>query len=889
MKARYFSPLLLAGAAVAVVTLPSHRTTSLPNNAIPNKFIFEVASVSEIPRDLQGRSPHEAVYDSLRKRGVGFTVDREFNHEGLFVGASVTLDNADDVKTLVSDPKIQALRPVISIPSPKDQLKKLEIVKSRSDPHVPADTESTHILTGVDKLHAKGVLGKGIKIGIIDTGTDYTHPSLGGGFGPGFKVAGGFDFVGDAYDGSNTPVPDNDPLDQCNGHGTHVAGIIGANPGNEFNISGVAYESTIFSYRLFGCSGSVSDDIIVEALLRGVSDGMNILTMSLGGADGWTESSSSVVSSRISATGRIVTIAAGNDGAFGSWYSSSPGNGINSLSVASIENTVIPLQNATVSGDVTHDPITYFATFPLPINDTRPVYATSNDTTVVDDACDPLPDSTPDLSKFIVVIRRGTCTFVQKLQNAADKGMTAALIYDNGNGFAAITVDNFTATLIQADDGAFLVEQFAAGKEVLLTFPQSGADTQFPSDVGGLVSTFTSYGPTNDMFFKPAIAAPGGNIISTFPVPLGSFAVLSGTSMATPFMAGVSALLFGVKGTSPAVGIAARDLFQTTAQKVPSSKTDGDPLQTLTQQGAGLVDAFHALNTHIIVSPGQFVLNDTANFKPLQTFTVKNTGRTSKSFKLSHVPAGTATTVTAGDIFAADGPVPLTTQYASVKFSESSFTVRPGQTQKLTAHFTAPKGVDATTFPVFSGWIQLTSADEQLQVAYMGLAASLKDKQIVDNTDEFFGLQLPAILDTAGDVQVAPTNYTFNGTDAPTLLFRLAFGTPLILVDLVPSNAKISTTLNRREELDLLPRKSSSSIKTLGNVFEFDYSPRNSDASDAADNGWSEITLTNTFANGTTIPNGSYKLLFRALKVTGSPKNEADFESWLSPVIGVAA
>jgi hypothetical protein len=74
------------------------------------------------------------------------------------------------MKTLLSDPNIQALRPVISIPSPKGQLKKLEVVKSRSDPSVPADTESTHILTGVDKLHAQGIFGKGIKIGIIDTG-----------------------------------------------------------------------------------------------------------------------------------------------------------------------------------------------------------------------------------------------------------------------------------------------------------------------------------------------------------------------------------------------------------------------------------------------------------------------------------------------------------------------------------------------------------------------------------------------------------------------------------------------------------------------------------------------------------------------------------------------
>lgn len=64
---------------------------------------------------------------------------------------------------------------------------------------------------------------------------------------------------------------------------------------------------------------------------------MDILTLSLGGSDGWTESSSSVVASRLAARGKVITIAAGNDGAFGSWYTSSPGNGIDVISVASVD------------------------------------------------------------------------------------------------------------------------------------------------------------------------------------------------------------------------------------------------------------------------------------------------------------------------------------------------------------------------------------------------------------------------------------------------------------------------------------------------------------------------------------------------------------------------
>jgi subtilisin family serine protease len=126
---------------------------------------------------------------------------------------------------------------------------------------------------------------------------------------------------------------------------------------------------------------------------------------------------------------------------------------------------------------------------------------------------------------------------------------------------------------------------------------------------------FASYGPSNDFFFKPAVAAPGGNILSTLPLNLGVFGIESGTSMATPFVAGSAALLFFVKGNSADVGRGARTLFETTAQQIPSSKTDGDPLQTVTQQGAGLINVFDAVHATTIVSPGELILNDTAYFQ----------------------------------------------------------------------------------------------------------------------------------------------------------------------------------------------------------------------------------------------------------------------------------
>lgn len=124
-----------------------------------------------------------------------------------------------------------------------------------------------------------------------------------------------------------------------------------------------------------------------------------------------------------------------------------------------------------------------------------------------------------------------------------------------------------------------------------------------------------SYGPTNDFFFKPAYAAPGANIVSTWPVKLGAFALASGTSMACPYAAGSAALLLEARGRSINVTKGARDLFETTARWISSSVNGSDPLQTASQQGAGLINVFDAVHTTTIVSPGELILNDTAHFK----------------------------------------------------------------------------------------------------------------------------------------------------------------------------------------------------------------------------------------------------------------------------------
>ncbi len=195
-------------------------------------------------------------------------------------------------------------------------------------------------------------------------------------------------------------------------------------------------------------------------------------------------------------------------------------------------------------------------------------------------------------------------------------------------------------------------------------------------------------------------------------------------------------------------------------------------------------------------------------------------------------------------IFPADGPVPLDATAAAVSFSPKSFTVNPGQTQTVTVSITPPKGLDAKTFPVFSGFIELANGNERFQVTYLGLANSLKNMPVVDNTNVFFGVNLPTMVDPDGNFFSTPENFTFVDDDSPSVLLRLNFGTSTLRFDLVDSNIKLNTTLNTREveetETHVFERSVFSfphnpgqgtfaKVKILGTLFEADFQPRNSD------------------------------------------------------------
>lgn len=100
----------------------------------------------------------------------------------------------------------------------------------------------------------------------MDTGVDYLHSALGGCFGKKCLVSYGYDLVGNYWEGFEPPSPDDDPYDDCIGHGTHVAGIIAAQP-NKMNFTGVAPGATLGMYKVFSCvSYGTTDDVLISAL-----------------------------------------------------------------------------------------------------------------------------------------------------------------------------------------------------------------------------------------------------------------------------------------------------------------------------------------------------------------------------------------------------------------------------------------------------------------------------------------------------------------------------------------------------------------------------------------------------------------------------------------------
>ena len=776
-------------------------------------------------------------------RAARLQYSERYAYDSLWNGLSVRIARRD-LAALTRLPGVKAVYPVATVTKAEDQ------------PGEQTDLFTAITMTGADiAQNTLGYTGAGVRVAVIDTGIDYTHPDLGGCFGAGCRVEQGYDFVGDAFDNATnrTPVPDPDPMD-CNGHGTHVSGIIGAKAAGPGGVTGVAPGVTFRAYRVFGCTGTTTADIVLAAMERVAADGADVLNMSLGSALQWPQSPEAAAASRLVQKNKIVVVAsAGNDGTLGLYATSAPSVGERVISVASVDNIGVRQPLFTISPDNTA--IGYSAADGAPApptSGTAPMARTGTATSTAD-ACTALASGS--LTGKVALIRRGTCSFNQKSINAQNAGAIGVVIYNNAPGFLNITVvgpPNVTIPVVSitAASGVLIDGRLASGP---VTMTWTNQTATFPNPTGNLISPFSSYGVAPDLELKPDLSAPGGSVFSTFPVALGSYTSLSGTSMSSPHVAGAVALLLQARPHLPPQNV--RTILQNSAQP---RLWGGNPalgfLDNVHRQGAGILRIDLAIEATTSVEPGKLSLGESAGGPSVRTLTISNHGDADVTYDLSHDPALS----TGANTFTPS----FLTGFATVTFSAPSVTVPAGGEATVDVTITANAGLPDHS--LYGGYLKVTprGGGQVVRVPYAGFKGDYQSIQLFT----LAGFPQLAKL-VGGSLTLQPGGATFTLKDDDV---------PFILVHLNHQSRLVQFTV---EDLQ---------GKDWHTAFSADYVPRNSAANSLFVFTWDGVTTVGKGKKTFTVPNGQYRLTLSVLKALGDPDNPADVETWSSPVVTIA-
>ena len=780
---------------------------------------------------------------AAKKAGLRFTSRRSF--ESLWNGVSLQIERSQ-LPLLAKIAGVRKLYPVIQITVPKGH------------PGEETDLATALAMTGADIVQNElGITGKNIRVGLIDTGIDYHHPDLGGGFGPGHRVYTGYDFVGKLYNADPTspsydpiPNPDNDPDDEA-GHGTHVAGIIGANG----VIKGVAPGVRFGAYKVFGQEGSTEADIMLAAMERAHDDGMQVVNMSIGSAYQWPEYPTARGADRLVGRGVVVVCSIGNNGANGLYSAGAPGVGEKVIGVASFDNSHDYLPYFTISPDNTAMGYATATGAPAPPTSETGWLARTGTSVSTNDACDPLPAGS--LDGMIALVRRGTCSFYQKAINAFNAGALGVVLYNNTTGRVSPTVVGTPAVTIPviaitAEDGVLIDSRLASGP---VQMTMNGEYASFPSSTGGLISSFSSFGLAPDLSFKPDIGAPGGNIRSTYPVELGSYANLSGTSMSTPHVAGAVALLLQAKRGTPAKDV--RAMLQNSAKP---KNWYGNPglgfLENVHRQGAGMLDIDGAVEATTTVEPGKIAVGEGGAKR--YTISVRNGTRFGVTYELSYENAlSTGGTITPS-FFVSD---------ASVKFSNPTVYVPAGGVGKFRATIIPPSGPALGQYGGYIVLRQISEVDARpvgptYRVPFAGFVGDYQS--IVSMPPTGYGFPWLAQLSGGSYSNMsAGGTFTMVGDDVPYILLHLEHQVRRLIMDVYDADT----------------------AKSMHRAYDFEYLGRNSTATGFFAYSWDGHT--SLPGHDFVLPDGRYVIRVKVLKALGNPANPAHWEKWTSPVITI--
>lgn len=450
--------------------------------------------------------------------------------------------------------------------------------------------------SGVPDLSGKGKVGargEGVIVGIIDTGINYASPSFAatdpydgyvhsnpngsgnylgtcapGGVDAGRcndKLIGGYDFVcgppGNTCGASN--VREEPGFQDTNGHGSHTASTAAGNERDVLfrdvpvHISGVAKRANVIAYDVCYTNIATGQGLCpgvssVAAVNQAIADGADVLNFSIGGGTNpWGDAVSLAFLNAVDA-GIYVATSAGNSGPGPEtaghnepWVSSTAASqhgrqGFDFLLQVSGPGPVPPALEGV--------PLTLGAggvAFTASIPSTTPVALTpgAGANAGIDgpsDGCAPYPAGT--FTGAIAVIRRGTCSFSIKVNNAAAAGAVAVVIANNQAGLVSPSVPGTTipAFSVSQADGNAIRDYYVTNGSATAGIPYPPVITHNTVDA---LAAFSSRGPAAFDVLKPDITAPGVNILAVVNGDAGALGLLSGTSMASPHQAGAAALL----------------------------------------------------------------------------------------------------------------------------------------------------------------------------------------------------------------------------------------------------------------------------------------------------------------------------------------------------------
>ncbi|KAI1211407.1 subtilisin-like protein [Annulohypoxylon truncatum] len=902
------------------------RDPRLVDGALIIEFADNTAEGSIGPEDFD---QHAEFHKHAILLPLNYTIAHEYRSPGMYNGLSIRISEDGDSEAISSRlgriPGVLSVSPVyemfLSDPGiPGDWPTSGNPLRSYEDPlEMPIVSPkpdgklvSTLEMAGVDKLHQLGIKGKDVKVGIIDTGVDYRHPALGGGVGPGFKIAGGWSWLAD----NGTAVEDDNFLATCygGGHGTHVAGIVGMNPlsdGNRtLNISGVAPEATLYIYRVFDCStNGETTDRVMAAMLRAQVDGVDVISMSLSIQESWQDRDDPLmkVASRLVDAGIAVIVAQGNSGS-GSKYdpqlyrTATPAELPAVISVGSVASKTFPLVYTLT--DSQGDTIHYASLWPIEFPDGLGIYLLDNGcsgSSDWDEVISLLGNQGKLNSTVVAFPITDSCRYTgaRSCCSKSNPPFIMGLHADTSNPY---NVDYEMASTGFFGDGSvqYIAVNANDSKVILANMNTTGPDqyklyfndssySSPPRFVGGKMDYYSSFGPIYLSYdLKPQISAPGGEILSTWPLgDQGYYTILSGTSMATPFISGCYAL---VKSQFPELSVAEiLSLLQSTSSPITWVWNDTMIAGTF-QQGAGLVNVYKAVTYQSRVLPGQLLVGDNSRTEyGAVNITIENNSNVSKIYALSHEGASYSEPNPPNNpIFSQENQLPI---YGSAEFESPTVQVAAGESAVVSFKILPPSsGVKPERQPVFGGFIKVTSGDEEFSVPYSGAPFSLYNAayfHIVNTSDN---VQPSLSYKFADDWVIDRGLFEVNSS----LSYRSLIGrdqfTRGYRIDLVPANISITPDLygfNPTETYEYRPSTMAPPTEVFG-LPSYGILANSTELLSPSTFNWPSGTgVTATLPNGTEYSPGlgDYRWLASVLRWGGDPELLEDHETWLSAVI----